>query len=321
MYLRMFVRRYVQNKIEIFFWKKSRVFIKQNMSDNKISEMQVVCGGGGVSAPAKKVKPVRVTKSNKIAKLKETIRNGDKECIKMQALFNDNMLRMSDKERKIRKLKEKLKQEVSEYKNTKWETQNIYEKINKWSLRLTVNNIRRDIGKKADLQDNIQILEMRDSIDKSNREFAVVAKANQKRMSKNTILADISKLPVEIVDNIREYIPIEIRNEMIEQMYNPVRKLVPKLDRIALNILTKRIYLDPAFFATLSPEKVEQNTQGQPSFQPDWRFDTKTNMRVRFLNAIVETKRSHPELLYKLFSTLAILIKPDRNYNSVYRVE
>jgi hypothetical protein len=287
------------------------------MSVNEINEMQVVCGGGGGGS----VKPVRVTKSNKIAKLKETIRNGDKECIQMEALFKDNMLRMSDQERKIRKLKEKLKQETLEYKNTKRETQNIYEKINKWSLKITVNDIRCDVGKRVYLQEEIQILEMQDSIDKSNREFAVVAKANQKRMSKNTILADISKLPEVIVDHIRGYIPYEIRNEMIEQTYNPIRKLVPKLDRIALNILTKRIYLDPAFFATLSLEKVEQNTQGQPSFKPDWRFDTKTNMRVRFLNAIVETKRSHPELLYKVFSTLAILIKPDKKYIGVYTIE
>jgi hypothetical protein len=287
------------------------------MSVNEINEMQVVCGGGGSAT-----KRVHLTKANKIAKIQQTIRNGDIEFLETRSKFVKNMQSMENQEINIRKLKEKLKRETLKYKRTKKETVKIYEKLHKWS-RVNMNCARNghDIGKKADLQEKIQIIEMQDSIEKSNREFAVVAKANQKQMVKNTILADISKLPVDIVDNIRDYIPIEIRNEMIEQHYNPVRKLVSKLDRIALNILTKQIYLEPDFFANLSPEKIERNTEGQPSFKPEWRFDTKTNMRVRFLNAIVETKRSHPKLLYKVFSTLAILIKPDRNYKSVYTIE
>ena len=306
-----------------FFGKSQRVFIKPIMSVNEINEineineMQVVCGGGGSAT-----KRVHLTNANKIAKIQQTIRNGDIEFLETRSKFEKNMQSMENQEINIRKLKEKLKRETLKYKRTKKETVKIYEKLHKWS-RVNLNCARNghDIGKKADLQEEIQILKTKDSIEKSNREFAVVAKANQKRMAKNTILADISKLPEVIVDNIRDYIPIEIRNEMIEQHYNPVRKLVSKLDRVALNILTKRIYLEPDFFANLSPEKIEENTQGQPSFKPEWRFDTKTNMRVRFLNAIVETKRSHPELLYKVFSTLAILIKPDKNYKGVYTIE
>ena len=279
------------------------------MSVNEINEMQVVCGGGGSAT-----KRVHLTNANKIAKIQQTICNGDIEFLETRSKFEKNMQSMENQEINIRKLKEKLKRETLKYKRTKKETVKIYEKLHKWS-RVNLNCARNghDIGKKADLQEEIQILKTKDSIEKSNREFAVVAKANQKRMAKNTILADISKLPEVIVDHIRGYIPYEIRNEMIEQTYKPVRKLIPKLDKIGLCEMIKRIYLEPTFFSTLSPSRVEENTQGQFAYKPEWRFDKKGNMKVRLLNAIVELKRSHPELLYKVFPLLLFLLNQIKN--------
>jgi len=315
------------------------VFIS-NMSDNQINTNQVQSvstgGGGGGGGGGGSVKPVRLTNEDRIKQIRRYIVKRQAECMKINERFEEERKKhidvqneLSNIEDEIEELQLELKYKKRLLKHKENECGNLKESTMKTRRELCEwwndeNHYGRTVlpfGRMIDLGEKIKILQTKDLIDKSNREFAVVAKENQKRMSKNTILTDISKLPEVIVDHIRGYIPYEIRNEMIEQTYKPVRKLVPKLDKIGLCEMIKRIYLEPTFFSTLSPSRVEENTQGQFAYKPEWRFDKKGNMKVRLLNAIVELKRSHPELLYKVFSTLAILIQPDKKYIGVYVIE
>ena len=304
-----------------------------SINTNQVQSVSTGGGGGGGGS----VKPVRLTNEDRIKKIRQYIVKRQAECMKINERFEKERKRhidvqneLSNIENDIEELQLELEYKKRLLKHKEIECGNLKKSMMKKHRELCKwwndeNHYGRPVlpfGKMIDLGDEIQILKTKDLIEKSNREFAVVAKANQKRMSKNTILADISKLPVEIVDHIRGYISYEIRNEMIEQRYNPVRNLVPKLDRTGLREMIKRIYLEPTFFSTLSPSRVEENTQGQFAYKPEWRFDKKKgNMKVRLLNVIVELKRSHPELLYKVFSTLSILIKPDKNYMGVYVIE
>ena len=281
-----------------------------SVKSNNTKEVQGGSGGGGslsVEGKPAVLKRASLTIADKIAKINQEISSGDTLFTKTYKEFRAKDNEENTFRRQLCSLKTDIKNKKIQYKEIKKSRDSLFDKIRYWP------------GKKNDLEDKMQILEMQDSIQKSTKEFAVVANENKKRVSK-TILSEISKLPDVIVDYIQGFIPIEIRNELIEKKYRPLQKLIPKLDRTSLAVLIKRIYLEPKFVATCSPEKVIQNTysQSERAYKPEWRFDTKANMNVRFLNAVVEVKRSHPELLYKLFSTLAILIQPDKTYKGVY---
>jgi hypothetical protein len=226
---------------------------------------------------------------------------------------------------KIQSLQDKLNRKKHTYTAIKKKRDDLYWfKMRFWSTKYKMDgSIDNGGGFKHDervrLQHEIEFLEMQDSVAKSTDKFEAIAKENKKAASKSTILSKISKLPEEIVNHIRDFIPLEIRNDMIEQTYNPVRKLVTRLDKKALSGLIKKIYLEPTFFATLSPEKAEKNTLGRPSYRPEWKWkhEVISNMKTRLLDAIFVMKHSHPELLYKVFSTLSILIRPNRRYKGV----
>jgi hypothetical protein len=256
-------------------------------------------------------KRVRVTTAEKVSKLKRVIEDGKEEFHKTHAEYFTKV----DEEEELRKQMASLKTKLKRVTKSK---KSLYAKMLKWhSIRRVNGVITREYGKKFDLEDKLNIIEMKDSIQKSNQEFAFIAKENKKRASK-TILSEISKLPEEIVDHIQGFIPFEIRNEILEYTYHPLRKLIPKLDTTALSAVIKKIYLEPSFFASLDSKRVEENTHGTLSYKPEWRPDTKTNAMVRLMNVIVEMKYHHPDLLYKLLKTISILIHPDKTYKGIY---
>jgi hypothetical protein len=293
-----------------------------SVKSNNTQEVQGVSGGGdslSVEGKPAVLKSASLTIVDKIKKVKEELSSGDTQFIKNYIEFREKDKEENVLRQQLCSLKTKLKKTRLHYFESDIKKTKIQYKEVKKSRDILFDKVRKWPGKKNDLEEKIEILEMQDSIQKSTKEFAVVAKENKKRVSK-MILSKISKLPEVIVDYIQGFIPIEILNELISQKYRPLQKLIPKLDRTSLAVLIKRIYLEPKFVATCSPEKVIQNTYSptERAYKPEWRFDTKANMNVRFLNAVVEIKRSHPELLYKLFSTLAILIQPDKTYKGVY---
>jgi len=258
-------------------------------------------------------KRVRVTSAGagKISKLKRVIEDGKEEFCNTRLEYFTKVDEEEELTKEIANLKTKLRRVTKSKKS-------LYAKLLKWhSIRRVNGVITREYGKKFDLEDKLNILEMKDSIQKSNQDFAFIAKENKKRASK-TILSEISKLPEVIVDHIQEFIPFEIRNDMIEYIYHPIRNLIPKLDTIALSALIKKIYLEPKFFTSLNTKRVQQNTHGDPSYKPEWRPDTKSNAMVRLMNVIVEMKYHHPDLLYKLLTTISMLIHPDKTYKGIY---
>lgn len=271
------------------------MLVKSNKSGNK-----------GVSG-----KRVRVTTAEKVSKLKRLIEDGQEGFRKTHAEYFTKVEEEEELRKQMDSLKTKLKRATKSKKS-------LYAKLLKWhTIRRVDGVIIKEYGKKFDLQEKLNILEMKNSIQKSNQEFAFISNENKKRASK-TILSEISKLPEEIVDHIQGFIPFEIRNEILEYTYHPVRKLIPKLDTTALSAVIKKIYLEPSFFASLNTKRVEENTHGTLSYKPEWRPDTKTNAMVRLMNVIVEMKYHHPDLLYKLLKTISILIHPDKTYIGIY---
>lgn len=269
------------------------------------------------------VKRRRVTTKEAMEELKEQIQRGDEKCERLRAERRDEtviqrralLLRNVEINRqKLIVLKEQIKQidesilasnlEVAKINSNR---RNKQKEINNWGSE------RRNIS------GELNTLEMKEVIATTNKKISACARQDKKRASKcKTLLSEISKLPEEIVDYIRGFIPYEVRNQMIEHTYNPMRGLIPKMDKWLLYAFIKDFYRDPKYFAYLSPEEAERNTYGSPTYSPACVYGNITALRIRIMRPIVEMKHKDPAVAYKFLSTIAILIKPDKVYKCNY---
>lgn len=269
------------------------------------------------------VKRVHVTNKDAMEELKKKIQRGDENCERLRAERQDVtilrkksllIINVQTNRQKLIDLKEQIKQidasilesniEVAKIESNR---RNKQKEIHSWGSE------RRNISRE------LNTLEMKEVIATTKKEISACEKEAKKRASKcKTLLSEISKLPEEIVDYIRGFIPYEVRNQMIEDTYNPMRRLIPKMDKWLLYAFIKDFYRDPKYFAYLSPEEAQRHTYGSPTYSPACVNGNITALRVRIMRPIVEMKHKDPAVAYKFLSTIAILIKPDKVYKCNY---
>lgn len=269
------------------------------------------------------VKRRRVTTKEVMEELKKQIQCGDEKCERLRAEKRDEtviqrrsfLLRNVEiNRRKLIDLKEQIKQIDASILESNLEVAKI--NSNRRNKQKEINNWGSE---RRNISSELNTLEMKEVIATTNKEISACARQDKKRASKcKTLLSEISKLPEEIVDYIRGFIPYEIRNQMIEHTYNPMRGLIPKMDKWLLYAFIKDFYRDPKYFAYLSPEEAERNTYGSPTYSPACVYGNITALRIRIMRPIVEMKHKDPAVAYKFLSTIAILIKPDKVYKCNY---
>jgi len=269
------------------------------------------------------VKRLRVTNKDVIEELKKQIRHGDEKCVRLRVERHDEtilqrralLLRNIEINRRKRKdLREEIKQINASILELNLEVTKIdSDRFNKQKEIYDWGSERNNISRK------LNTLEMKEVIATTNKEISACEKEAKKRASKcKTLLSEISKLPEVIVDYIRGFIPYEVRNQMIEHTYNPMRRLIPKMDKWLLYVFIKDFYRDPKYFAYLSPEEADRNTYGSPTYSPACVNGNITALRIRIMRPIVEMKHKDPAVAYKFLSTIAILIKSDKVYKCNY---
>jgi hypothetical protein len=291
-------------------------FTSLNYQMSQVVKTKSNVGGGGS-------RKKRATNAEKISEIRQTIRVKDTVHNLLYCEFESTLRHNIQVNREIKTEQDDialLEAEIKRKKATIIEKKKQKNQIAKTILKQQ-KELRawdeiiheRIIGKRVELKRQIQTLEIKDNVVNAQKALVLCEKENKKKASK-TIIDEINQLPEIIVSYIGEFIPYEIRNQLIEDKYNPMKQLVPRLDRFGLSRLIKQFYLHPKYFAQLTTEEAEQNTDRSLTYSPAWWGDTRSNMMARLMRPVVEMKNKDPELAYKFLSTIAILIKPDKKY-------
>jgi len=278
-------------------------------------------GGGGS-------RKKRATNAEKISEIRQTIRVKDtvhnllyceyEATLRLDIQVNREIKTEQDD---IALLEAEIKRKKATIIEKKKQKSQIVKTISRQEKELRVwyaKNNGQKIGERVALEREIQTLEIKDNVVNTQKALVLCEKENKKKASK-TIISAINQLPEVIISYIGEFIPYEIRNQLIEDKYNPMKQLVTRLDRFGLSRLIKQFYLHPKYFAQLTTEEAEQNTDRSLTYSPAWWRETRSNMMARLMRPVVEMKNKDPELAYKFLSTIAILIKPDKKYTHGFR--
>jgi hypothetical protein len=296
------------------------------MSNVVITKASSGSGSASASASASACKP-HVTNAEKIAKMRETIHVKNEEHNKLyyerlenvklhiglQNKINDELAEIDYIVRNLKYKKRLVEQKKREAAQLKKTISKQLTTICNWNAFNRITG--KYTGKKSKLCRDMQTLEIKEYVINTQKELVLYEKENKKKVSKTKILEAIDKLPGEIVSYIGEFIPYEIRNQLIEKKYNPM-KLVKNLDADVhvLSMLIKKFYLYPKYFSQLSAYEADQNTTSSRNYSPAWWGDNRSKMLARLMRPIVEMKRKDPEIAYRFLSTIAILFKPDKKY-------
>lgn len=200
-------------------------------------------------------------------------------------------------------------------------------------LRLLQNEVKFDTSskKKFDAELGRKIIKKRqtthyiavESENHNNKLAIFFEKESRKKLlhenKHNAILLKISNLPAVLLSYIQEYIPFDVRIQLLDDRYN-TNKLIKKMDKYALNALILKIYTTPAYFSFISTE-MALDIERFRRFS-EWGMLIKFNVKEAQILAIelmYKLKNTCPEIALKWSKIICIMVNPVKKYTADIR--
>jgi len=201
----------------------------------------------------------------------------------------------------------------------------LYQDIQKDEILLEKRrqNIRKDNEK---TKDNIRCLDLELKITTYEEEDSNALKKEKKGLKRGQklepILDKIALLPDEIIRIIRDFMPYEVKNALLESKTH-IFPLLNTLHEKCLHIFLINMCMDKTILTLMSQDEAAQQIRvlggsRNPTYNPYWRCKSKKEMKYKIKNIINIAKEINPKFAYELLSTFHILIDPKKKYRVKY---
>lgn len=177
---------------------------------------------------------------------------------------------------------------------------------------------RRDVQKQINAATNIlQLIKKEQNIVKLNKDMLSEQEEILKFQKTSVLnLKKIQILPEIIVDYIKEFIPYEIRYQLLDQKFKPL-KLLNRMSAMSLNAIIYKIRDNQIFFETVTTHEaniiVRQRRLGVLGY---CICLTIKDAKVMVLALIYYMKKHCPKLALEWLQKLCILINPKKKYTT-----
>lgn len=167
------------------------------------------------------------------------------------------------------------------------------------------------------VDNQIRLDKMKEEIKEMKKEELSLAKEN-KKLSTAFNMNMLDRLPLELVDIIKSFIPYEIRNTLIEEK-KPFR-LFKNLTPCTLKSFLMNICFTAEYFTLLTDDEKQQQIYkpgNTLTWRPEWfEYVKRDELETKIKHIFHTFKKSCPKGAYKLMRMFLVLINPDKKYNN-----